>query len=154
LPVPAEFTPWVRAKSACWRKPTPGPPPFSRRWQHPPRGELLEARAQFDSPERAVRVAEHNGHVYLSDQHWRAVEIGAEGWRVVSFPPMRFRRLAGLLPLPVPQRGSSIEFGSLLNLPDQNDQGLAVAWLWAALIPILAISGEQGSAKTVLTNTL
>jgi hypothetical protein len=73
----------------------------------------------------------------------------------LPFPPTRFRRPAGLLPLPVPQRGSSIEqFGSLLNLPNQNDQGLAVAWLWAALIPILAISGEQGSAKTFLTKTL
>jgi hypothetical protein len=47
------------------------------------------------------------------------------------FPPRRFRRPAGLLPLPVPQRGSSIEqFRSLLN-----DQGFAVAWLWAALRP-------------------
>src|SRR6185295_4018047 len=41
---------------------------------------LLEARAQFDGPERAVntRVAEHAGRLYLdlADEHWRAVAIG------------------------------------------------------------------------------
>ena len=41
---------------------------------------LLEAQAQFDGPERTVhvRVAEHDGHIYLdlADQAWRAVEIG------------------------------------------------------------------------------
>ena len=35
--------------------------------------DLLEARAQFDAPERAVhiRVAEHAGHIYLdlADEH-------------------------------------------------------------------------------------
>ena len=42
--------------------------------------DLLEARAQFDAPERAVniRVAEHAGRLYLdlADEHWRAVVIG------------------------------------------------------------------------------
>jgi hypothetical protein len=42
--------------------------------------DLLEARAQFDAPERAVniRVAEHAGRLYLdlADEHWRAVAIG------------------------------------------------------------------------------
>ena len=42
--------------------------------------DLLEARAQFDAPERAVhiRVAEHAGHTYLdlADEHWRAVVVG------------------------------------------------------------------------------
>jgi len=45
--------------------------------------DLLEARAQFDAPERAVsmRIAEHAGCIYLdlADEHWRAVEIGPDG---------------------------------------------------------------------------
>ena len=45
--------------------------------------DLLEARAQFDAPERAVnnRVAEHAGRLYLdlADEHWRAVVIGPDG---------------------------------------------------------------------------
>ena len=42
--------------------------------------DLLEAQAQFEGPEREVRVrlAEHAGHIYLNlaDECWRAVEIG------------------------------------------------------------------------------
>jgi len=126
--------------------------------------DLLEARAQFDGPERAVhvRIAEHAGHIYLdlADDHWRAVDIGPDGWRVIGRPPVRFRRPAGMLPLPVPQQGGSIEsLNSFLNLASRDDFVLIVAWLLAALrpngpYPLLAISGEQGSAKTVLSKLL
>jgi hypothetical protein len=64
------------------------------------------------------------------------------------------------LPLPVPERGGSIEaLRSFLNLSNQNEFVLVVAWLLAALrssgpYPLLAISGEQGSAKTVLSKLL
>ena len=126
--------------------------------------DLLEARAQFDGPERIVhiRTAEHAGHIYLdlADEHWRAVDIGPEGWRVVESPPVRFRRPAGMLPLPVPERGGSIEeLNSFLNVASRNDFVLIVAWLLAALrpggpYPLLTISGEQGSAKTVLSKLL
>jgi hypothetical protein len=126
--------------------------------------DLLEAHAQFDGPERAVhvRIAEHEGRIYfdLADEHWRAVEIGPKGWRVIGSPPVRFRRAAGMLPLPEPQSGGSIEaLASFLNLRNPNDVVLVVAWLLAALraggpYPLLAISGEQGSAKTVLSKLL
>jgi hypothetical protein len=126
--------------------------------------DLLEARAQFDAPECAVhiRVAEHAGHIYLdlADKHWRAVEIGPDGWQVIGCPPVRFRRPAGMLPLPAPEQGGSIEaLNSFLNLSSRNDFVLIVAWLLAALrpggpYPLLAISGEQGSAKTVLSKLL
>jgi hypothetical protein len=125
---------------------------------------LLEARAQFDAPERAVniRVAEHAGRLFLdlADEHWRAVTIGPDGWRVLGCPPVRFRRSPGMLPLPIPERGGSIEaLRAFLNLSNQNDFVLIVAWLLAALrpggpYPLLAISGEQGSAKTVLSKLL
>jgi hypothetical protein len=126
--------------------------------------DLLEAHAQFDGPERAVhvRLAEHEGRIYLdlADESWRAVEIGAEGWRVIGSPPVRFRRAAGMLSLPVPQADGCIEaLASFLNLRNRNDFVLVVAWLLAALrgggpYPLLAISGEQGSAKTVLSKLL
>jgi hypothetical protein len=126
--------------------------------------DLLEARAQFDGPERSVhvRVAEHGGNIYLdlADESWRAVEIGAAGWRVIGSPPVRFRRPAGMLPLPVPEPGGSINaLLPLLNLANHNDLVLIVAWLLAALrprgpYPLLAVSGEQGSAKTVFSKLL
>jgi hypothetical protein len=126
--------------------------------------DLLEARAQFDAPERAIstRVAEHAGRLYLdlADDHWRAVTIDRNGWKVVGCPPVRFRRPAGMLPLPMPERGGSIEaLRPFLNISNQHDFVLIVAWLLAALrptgpYPLLAISGEQGSAKTVLSKLL
>src|SRR5437763_10379412 len=102
--------------------------------------DLLEARAQFDGPERIVhvRLAEHGDHIYLdlADQSWRAVEIGPEEWRVIDSPPVRFRRPASMLPIPVPQRGGSIEaLGQLLNISNPDDFTLVVAWLLAALRP-------------------
>jgi hypothetical protein len=125
---------------------------------------LLEARAQFDGPMRAVhiRVAEQDGRVYLdlADEPWRAVEIDADGWRVIPSPPVRFRRTPGMLPLPAPARGGSIEtLASFCNIPSRSDFVLVVSWLLAALrhggpYPILALSGEQGAAKTVLSKML
>jgi hypothetical protein len=126
--------------------------------------DLLEARAQFDAPERTVhiRIAEHDGRIYLdlADKEWRAVQIEPDGWQVVTSPPIRFRRAAGMLPLPIPQRGGSIEsLAAFLNLPTSDEFVLVVAWLLAALqrgapYPLLVIAGEQGSAKTVLTKIL
>jgi hypothetical protein len=109
-----------------------------------------------------MRVAEQDGHLYLdlADEHWRAVEIGPEGWRVVASPPVRFRRAAGMLPLPVPVKGGSIDdLAPFLNLPSRSEFVLVVAWLLAAFrhgapYPLLALSGEQGSAKTVLSKIL
>jgi hypothetical protein len=125
---------------------------------------LLEARAQFDGPERTVhvRLAAHDGHIYLdlADRDWRAVEIGSHGWKVIAEAPLRFRRPAGLLPLPMPQPGGSLdELASFLNLPDQDDLVLVTTWLLATLrhggpYPLLVIAGEQGSAKTVLSKLL
>jgi hypothetical protein len=65
-----------------------------------------------------------------------------------------------MLLLPVLECGGSIDaLRSFLNLLNQNDFVLVVAWLLAALrsggpYPLLAVSGEQGSAKTVLSKLL
>src|SRR6476620_4725938 len=75
-------------------------------------------------------------------------------------PPVRFRRSAGTQPLPLPLRGGSIDsLAPFLNLASENDFVLVVAWLLGALraggpYPVLAIAGEQGSAKTVLSKLL
>src|SRR5258707_11083147 len=120
---------------------------------------LLEARAQFDAPRRAVylRVAEHDGRIYLdlADDCWRAVEIGPDGWQVITCPPIRFRRAPGMLPLPMPVRGGSIEaLTSFFNLPNRRDFVLVVAWLLAALrhggaLPRAAPSRGQGAGQAV-----
>jgi hypothetical protein len=121
---------------------------------------VIEAKAQFDAPERTVhiRVGGLNGRLYLDlcDTTWRAVEIDTSGWRVIENPPVRFRRTAGMQPLPVPVTGGSIEtLRSFLNVSGTYFV-LAVAWLLACLrhcgpYPVLALSGEHGSAKSTFT---
>jgi hypothetical protein len=143
---------------------------YERTWDAPSPAALnaalyvLEAQAQFDGPQRkvSVRLAERDGLLYLdlADEFWRCVEIGASGWRIAEAPPVRFRRSAGMQPLPLPVRGGSIEsLAPFLNLASENDFVLIVAWLLGALraegpYPVLAIAGEQGSAKTVLSKLL
>ncbi len=122
---------------------------------------VIEAKAHFDAPERQVhiRVGGLDGRLYLDlgDETWRAVEIDATGWRVIDNPPVRFRRAAGMQPLPVPMAGGSIEnLRSFLNVRSDNDFVLVVAWALAALrnrgpYPVIVLSGEQGSAKSTFS---
>ena len=75
-------------------------------------------------------MAEHDGRIYLdlADEFWRCVEIGPRGWRIADDVPVRFRRPAGMLPLPLPARGGSIEeLRQFLNLPNGDDFVLVVA---------------------------
>ena len=118
----------------------------------------LEARALHDGPESGVhvRVAESNGRIYLdlADPNWGVVEITPDGYGVVQESPVRFRRSEGMMTLPAPQPGGSIDIlRKYLNVKDDNDFVLVVAWLLAALsphgpYPVLVITGEQGSAKS------
>jgi hypothetical protein len=122
---------------------------------------LLEARAQFDGPEMEVRVrvAEHKGAIYvdLANERWEAVEITTDGWRVVSDPPVRFRRPRGMQALPTPKKGERGRLDDLLrrfiNFGKEADLRLVVGWQVQAFrptgpYPVLILQGEQGSAKT------
>ena len=82
---------------------------------------VIEAKAHFEAPERIVhiRVGGLEGRLYLDlgDPTWRAVEVDTTGWRVIDNPPVRFRRAAGMQPLPVPVSGGSVEtLRSFLNV--------------------------------------
>ena len=119
--------------------------------------ELFEAKALFDGEESPInlRVANHRGKLYLDlcDRAWRAVEIDAEGWRIVNRPSPKFHRTRGSKPLPAPERrGSLDELRHFLNV-DHQGWTLIKAFLVAALrpgvpCPILVAKGEQGAGKT------
>ena len=122
---------------------------------------LCEARAHFDGPEREVytRIGGANGKIYidLTNMHWQAIEIASTGWRVLDSKqvPIRFRRAPGMLSLPLPKSdGDGIEMlRTFLNVKADADFELALAWLLASMrdrgpYPVLALTGEQGSAKT------
>ena len=125
---------------------------------------VIEAKADYDAPERIVhvRVGGLDDRLYLDlgDETWRAVEIDATGWRVIDNPPVRFRRAAGMRPLPTPVSGGSIAtLRSFLNVRSDADFVLAVAWALACLrnrgpYPLIVLSGEQGSAKSTFSKIL
>lgn len=126
--------------------------------------DTLKAKARFDSPERhvALRVAEHDGRLYLdlTDPAWRAVEIGPDTWRLVADAPVWFRRAPGVLPLPVPERGGTVDLlRPFVNVASEDDFRLIVAWLVQALIPgtpypVLILQGGQGTAKSTTAKLL
>lgn len=126
---------------------------------------VLEGQSTFGGPEHPVfiRVAGHDGRLYLDlcNSTWQAVEIDATGWRIIEAAdcPVRYRRAKGMLPLPTPVSGGSIdELREFVNVATE-DWPLLLGWLVAAFrpsgpYPILALHGEQGSAKSTTARTL
>jgi hypothetical protein len=133
---------------------------------------VLAGKATFDGPEHRVhlRLAEHEGVTYLDlgNASWNAIAIDRTGWRVVTTPPVKFRRTRGMLPLPAPTAGGNLAaLRGFVNLPtrvagDDGDDAawiLLVAWLIAGFrargpYPVLVALGEQGSAKSTLLRVL
>ena len=115
-----------------------------------------KARCQGEEQELFVRVAFFDGAVWLDlgDREWRVVRITPEGWKVVADCPVAFRRTTGMLALPTPVRGGNInELRPFLNTGSDADFRLAVSWAVMCLspkgpYPLLALFGEQGSAKS------
>lgn len=124
---------------------------------------VLESRACFDGEEREVclRLAEQDGTVYidLGTDDWRVIAVSAEGWEVISNPPVRFQRSGTTLPLPAPEQGGALaELRSLLNV-DEEGWVLVVCWLLFCFYPrhphpILVIHGEPGVGKTFAAQLL
>jgi hypothetical protein len=125
---------------------------------------VLQGRALFEGPllPVGVRLAERDGVLYrdLADAAWRVVEITRDSWRVISEPPVKFRRSRGMLPLPLPVADGSIEeLRRFINTRSDEDFMLIVAWLTAAFrakgpYPILILLGEQGNAKPTTSRVL
>lgn len=129
---------------------------------------VLDGVALFEGPEEPVhtRTARHDGRIYLdlANDDWSVVEIARDGWAIVPRSPVRFRRPAGMLPLPHPVSGKAQleDFRGLLNIGNDEDWLLTVGWLLGTLMgdgpyPIKELVGEAGSAKTTharLTRTV
>lgn len=124
---------------------------------------LLEAKANFEGREQQVhvRVAEHDGALWLdlANDRWQAVRIIKDGWTIADKPSVRFLRPKGLLSLPPPVRGGSVEeLRRFLNV-SEGDFILVVAFLVACLrprgpYPTLVIHAEQGTGKTTMSRMI
>jgi hypothetical protein len=123
--------------------------------------ETVAAVAIFDGPEEPVytRLAGADGAVYLdlANAGWQVVQNTDKGWQVLDNPPVHFRRRAGMLALPVPERGGDVRLlRDLLNLSDNEPLFiLLLAWLMMCLrphgpYPILCLHGEQGCGKSTM----
>jgi hypothetical protein len=125
---------------------------------------LLRVMALHDGEERKVslRVGADNTRVLyldLCDKQRRVVRISPTGWELVAQPPVFFRRTHYMLPLPIPERGGSIdELEPFLNIiPDVFV--LVQGWLLTALrssgpYSLMALIGPAGSAKSTFTKIL
>jgi hypothetical protein len=119
----------------------------------------LEARAQFDAPEKEVhiRLAEHEGAIYLdlTNSDWQVVEITSKGWKVIDNPPVKFIRPGGMLPMANPEMGRGGRLDELLEFIncEKAEWKLLAAWIVANFnpaipYPVCIVNGEQGSGKT------
>lgn len=123
---------------------------------------VLDGHARIGDPVPVhLRVAPYDAGVVvdLGTSDGRCVTIDAYGWRVASRSPVLFRRSALTMPLPDPIRGRNLDaLRDLLNV-DEDGFRLLVGWLLAALLPeiphpILALFGEQGTAKSTAARVL
>jgi len=127
----------------------------------------LEAQALYEGEQQEVytRVASDGRdvvYVDLCNESWSVVEIsGSTGtFRIVDDSPVRFIRAKGMLALPVPEHGGNLlALREVVNVGDDGDWALVLAWLVAALrpsgpYPILLVHGEQGSSKSTLVRIL
>lgn len=122
---------------------------------------VLEAKAYAEGPARepCLRVGEVAGKVYLDlcDVTWRVVEVDGDGWRLAAQAPVAFVRSGQMRALPEPEGGYGIEeLRRFVNVEDDDDFHLLVAWIIAALrprgpYPVLVFSGEQGTGKSTVS---
>ncbi len=123
----------------------------------------LSGIAKFDGvehkPARRVAKDESGYWIDLCDDRWRAIQVTATVWQIVTSPPVRFLRNKAMRPLPIPVPGGSIDLlWPLCNIPEE-DRLLVLAWLLECYrsdtpYPVLELIGEQGSAKSTTQETL
>lgn len=107
----------------------------------------------------SIRVAKYLGFLFY-DLGRKVVEVSSEGWRVLTDPPILFKRFPGGQIQDDPETGGSLdEFISLVNLKEATDRLLLKVFIVTSLIPdiphpILAIHGPQGSAKSTMLRFL
>ena len=120
----------------------------------------LEGLAVYEGREEAVfiRIGEYEGSVVLDlcDKRGRVAVVGKDGWEVRDESPIRFRRTRGMLALPAPVPGGSIEdLHRFINVGTEEDFILVCAFILGCFSPrgpfmILLVNGEPGSAKSTL----
>ncbi|MGJ9372517.1 hypothetical protein [Nesterenkonia sp. CF4.4] len=121
----------------------------------------FEAEAQGEPVElflRAARTSDDEIYVDMGNQEEWVLRITAEAWEILDGDaevPVLFRRTNLTHALPLPEPGGDLDqLWSFVNVRSDADRQLIKGWLVAtyALVgmpcPLLALLGEQGTAKT------
>jgi hypothetical protein len=105
------------------------------------------------------RVGRYDERIYidLGTEDWSAIEVDAQGWRIVLNHPVAFRRSSATKPLPLPVKHDNLELLNRHVNIAPSDWPLFKAWLVSSAIPgiptpILTFPNEQGTGKTTNTN--
>jgi hypothetical protein len=148
-----EFTDWLLYRFYSERKKAPATSALKNATR------TLAAHTRFKGGRHGVqlRVAQYDRKVYvdIGDPDWHVIEIDMEDWRVIRDPPVRFRRTPDMAPLPLPERGGSIDqLRPYVNLNDAQFvlyTGGLVDALYPAPRPhpLIYFIGLDGSGKTV-----
>jgi len=101
-----------------------------------------------------TRSAWHEGKVYYQLGPRRVVRVDRGGWEIEENPPVVFRSVPNLKPLPDPERGGTLDaLENLINLKSERDRRMCK--VHAATLPlphiprpILQTTGVMGSGKT------
>jgi len=122
----------------------------------------LEAIAVHEKSRKEVhrRFASHDGAIYLNlaNPEREIVKISPTAWSVIASAnaPVRFLNLKGMLPLPDPVCGGTLEsLRKLANVTD-DDWALFIGYALGCFLesgpyPILALLGEAAAGKSTLT---
>jgi hypothetical protein len=118
----------------------------------------LKGQAKFEGEQAEVfvRIAKTEAGYWLDlcNDGWQCVQITATGWAVVAGDgaPL-FTRGASMRPLPMPERGGTLNaLWPLVNIPEA-DRMMVLAWMLECLRAdtphvVLELVGEQGSVKS------
>ncbi len=131
---------------------------------------VIEGRALFDGVEHPVNIRVAGDGINdividLGDKGWNGVRITKEGWSIIRLQDLeeRFIRPQGMTALPYPEKGGNFDtLRGLINIEDDDDFSLLKAFIIGCYRPVppgrpisrplLAVYGEQGSAKSSLCN--
>jgi len=101
-----------------------------------------------------TRSAYSGGAVYYQLDKGRVVEVDRDGWRWVENPPVIFRSIPNLRPLPDPEHGGSLDaLEELINLKSDRDKRMLRAYTVTVPLPhiprpMLQTTGVMGSGKS------